>query len=68
MANLQDFVTTGVGNGAVKDAAPGPMKNTISHAPTSGTDLGKNIVVAWTILFVTLAGANILIRRFGKMA
>ena len=68
MANLQDFVTTGMSNGAAKATAPGPMQNTIASTPTSATDLGKDIVVAWTILFVVLAGANFAIRRFGKMA
>lgn len=65
MANLQDYYNTGVGN-AANNPAPGAASGAAKVAgPASGTDLAKNVVIAWGITFGVLTGLNFLIRKFG---
>lgn len=66
MANLQDFYTTGLGTSVGPNSA---QERAASQQPSSNDvyNLGRNIVLAWAILFVGMAGANIVIRRLAKV-
>lgn len=66
MANLSDYYSTAMSASNSAESTPSAAMAS-GQAMTSGTDVAKNIVIAWGILFVALAGLNIAIRQFGKI-
>lgn len=64
MASFDQFFTQGVSSQGTVSANPATPGSPV-QAETA-TDLAKNIVVAWTVLFVSLGLINIAVKRLGR--